>query len=280
MSTPPTAPDCAPALPSGDRSSALDGSMAAGRLAAVAIAAAREPSSPSDSDSVQRSQLTLRCHVDPAQQGRWSFELRGQDGQLLLSTEDIDPDLSGEPLELIAVIRGLESLDEPSQVTLVGSSRYVRQGIRHGLPEWRRQGWQWEWFGQMVPIRHERLWRRLDSALRFHRVEVRTWRFDHPHLPLDRPHAELANPTKPARRCAEWGGRIDSGDRLKYGASNRLSMGIRRMLEPVRRWSPEQSTLAKRMAAMLAAVERWLRRVGWFHADGPHRAAGATCAGE
>ena len=44
-----------------------------------------------------------------------------------------------------------------------------------------RQWLQWELFGEMVPVKNRDLWQRVDQALRFHKVHVRTWRFDLPH---------------------------------------------------------------------------------------------------
>ena len=97
--------------------------------------------------------------------------------------DDVEPDTYGERLELLTVIRGLEALDQPSRVTVMTPSAYVREGIRYGVAEWRRNGWRWEAFGQMIPVKHCDLWQRLDRALRFHHVECRHWRVDRPHEP-------------------------------------------------------------------------------------------------
>ena len=104
--------------------------------------------------------------------------LQAVDGSTKLEVEDAEPDMRGERLELLAVVRGLEALEQPSRVTLVTASRYVSRGLTCSLPEWRESGWQWEHHGQMVPIKNRDLWQRLDRALRFHRVQCRSWRFD------------------------------------------------------------------------------------------------------
>ncbi|MHC4398260.1 MAG: RNase H family protein [Planctomycetota bacterium] len=119
--------------------------------------------------------------------GRWRFVLRGVEGTVRLVVDDVEPDTRGERLELLTVIRGLEALDQPSQVTLMTSSTYVREGIQHGLSEWRRNDWRWEFFGQMVPIKNYDLWRRLGRVLDIHHVECRTWRVDPPHRPVSAP---------------------------------------------------------------------------------------------
>jgi len=92
-----------------------------------------------------------------------------------------------ERCELLAVVRGLEALDEPSRVSLITPSRYVSHGLRYGLDEWRESGWLWESFGQMTPIKHEDLWRRVDHALEFHRVQCKTCRVDPAHAAVPEP---------------------------------------------------------------------------------------------
>jgi ribonuclease HI len=111
-------------------------------------------------------------------EGDWRFVLQAADGSTKLEVEDAEPDMRGERLELLAVVRGLEALEQPSRVTLVTASRYVSRGLNCSLPEWRESGWQWEHHGQMVPIKNRDLWQRLDRALRVHRVQCRSWRFD------------------------------------------------------------------------------------------------------
>jgi ribonuclease HI len=119
-------------------------------------------------------------------QGQWRFVLHSIDGSEQLEAADAEPDAQGERLELLAVVRGLEALEQPSRVTLVTPSKYVNRGLTYGLAEWRANGWQWEHFGEMVPIKNRDLWQRVDRALLYHRVECRTWRFDLPHTGASR----------------------------------------------------------------------------------------------
>lgn len=130
--------------------------------------------------------------------GRWRFVLRSRDGLDRVVADDVEPDVRGERLELLAVVRGLEALDQPSNVTLVTESTYVREGIRYGLAEWRRNGWRWEWFGQMVPVKNRDLWRRVDRALKFHKLDCRVWRFDPAHGTT--PAGHLASRTRELRQ--------------------------------------------------------------------------------
>ena len=59
---------------------------------------------------------------------------------------------------------GWRPLPEPARVTLVTPSRYVNRGLTQGLPAWRTNGWQWEHFGDMVPVKNRDLWQRIDRA--------------------------------------------------------------------------------------------------------------------
>jgi ribonuclease HI len=111
----------------------------------------------------------------------WTFVLKAADGSATLRAADAEPDAHGERLELLAVVRGLEALDQPSRVTLVTPSRYVKRGINYGLPEWGRNGWKWEHFGEMVPVKNRDLWQRLDRALKIHRIQGTAWRIDRAH---------------------------------------------------------------------------------------------------
>lgn len=113
--------------------------------------------------------------------GHWRFRLESVDGTDKLEAAEDEPNLDGERLELLAVVRGLEALDQPSRVTLVTSSRYVSRGLRFGLDAWRGNDWKWERYGKMTPVNDPDLWRRVDRALQYHSVECRTWRLDAAH---------------------------------------------------------------------------------------------------
>jgi ribonuclease HI len=144
--------------------------------------------------------------------GRWRFVLEPSDGSAPLEAGDVEPDLWGERLDLLTVLRGLESLNQPSRVTVVGCTRYVEQGILYGLAEWRDNQWRWEYFGQMVPVRDADLWQRMDRALQFHRVDCTQRRFDAGHGSLTGPHWNRAHKGK------KWGDSVGRGEWLKYCA--------------------------------------------------------------
>jgi ribonuclease HI len=151
--------------------------------------------------------------------GRWRFVLQTVTGEDQFSASDSEPQTRSSRLELLAVVRGLEALDQPSRVTLVTRSRYVARGIRRELNHWRERRWRWERFGQLVPIRDHDLWQRIDRALQFHEVNCARWGFDSaPYAPSIRPigsGAEAAGvetplltvrsrSARPGRRIRRW----------------------------------------------------------------------------
>jgi ribonuclease HI len=105
--------------------------------------------------------------------GRWRFVLQTPEGKTLLDAEDEEEGDSRERLELLAIVRGLEALDQPSQVTLVTQSQAISRGVREGLAQWRENDYQWERFGSLTPIKNRDLWQRVDQALSIHQVQCR-----------------------------------------------------------------------------------------------------------
>jgi hypothetical protein len=131
------------------------------------------------------------------------------DGSAAITASDVEPDVWGERLDLLTVVRAMESLDRPSRITLAACSRYVEQGVQFGLAEWKTNQWRWEYFGQMAPVRDADLWQRLDRAMRFHQVDCRRRRIDAPHILLRGPHWNLA------RKNGHWLAALAGLSRLK-----------------------------------------------------------------
>lgn len=168
-------------------------------------------------------------------EGQWKFVLRHTDGVETLTAGDQEPEFSGERLQLLTVIRGLEALDQPSKVTVFTPSRSVARGINRNLEEWRRNGWTWESYGRMVPIKNLDLWQRLDRALQFHRVTCRFRRLSQPRqqgtrwLRVEQAHSPLRpassrDSRRPASRERVSGRqfmRQDSQRRMRVDAGNR-----------------------------------------------------------
>lgn len=137
----------------------------------------------------------------------WRFALHAADASVTVAACDRELEADDDRLVLLAVVRGLEALDQPAEVTIVTRCSSVLRGLTRGLAEWRNNHWRWERFGRLTPIRDADLWRRVDQTLQYHTVHCRSWRTDQaveksrprrPHfarrvdapMPLSRPESE------------------------------------------------------------------------------------------
>lgn len=145
--------------------------------------------------------LFAEARVQNAVWGKWQFTLEPVSGDAMLSAGDSEMETSRDRLYLLAVMRGLEALNQPSRVTLVTASRYVCRGLRRHLDVWKADDWMWEWQGQLAPIANADLWQRIDRALEFHELECRRWRFDPAQLE-ERPPASTSRFDQPVTRKA------------------------------------------------------------------------------
>jgi ribonuclease HI len=196
------------------------------------------------------------------QDGHWRFLLKSADGSAELEAADAEPETQGERLELLAVVRGLEALEQPSRVTLVTPSKYVHRGLLYGLEEWRTNGWSWEHFGQMVPVKNSDLWQRLDNALAYHDLEFRPWRFD-------QGAPGLSEPGNTADTAALTAG--NRGERLAIERTVALGPAVPRQhnrFDAGRdnvRLTPQTETTSgagQRRTGLWRRLGNWLRRLG------------------
>ncbi|MBM4004398.1 MAG: hypothetical protein FJ295_14140 [Planctomycetes bacterium] len=188
-----------------------------------------------------------------SKRGRWRFVLESLQGETVLDVED-EEGADRERLELLAVVRGLEALDEPSRVTLISAGRYIVHGFRHGLPEWRENDWMWERFGEWVPVRNRDLWLRVDRALRFHTVHCRAWHFA---TPLDNDRRDATAPRGFDTTVA--------GTAEHFRPRVAVRVAARRVARAARAARTGWASGARNgWAAWLADVRNWLRLPGPF----------------
>jgi ribonuclease HI len=149
--------------------------------------------------------------------GRWRFAIWSRDSGDWIEASDWEPGIPAERLQLLTVIRGLEELDQPSEVRICTPSRYVVHGITIGLPEWRQTSWLWERYGELVPINNDDLWQRLDRAGSFHQIHCGPWDQNESFLESGPVQREQESESKlqiepasrrPARSAGRWMRRI------------------------------------------------------------------------
>lgn len=110
------------------------------------------------------------CSGNPGP-GGWAFILRCPKTGKELERSDGDADTTNNRMELTAVIRGLEALSEPCDVTLFADSTYVGQGMTSWMAGWKQRGWKRKDGSKLVPVKNVELWQRLDELLQTHTVK-------------------------------------------------------------------------------------------------------------
>jgi ribonuclease HI len=111
------------------------------------------------------------CSGNPGP-GGWAFILKHP------ATGKVKEDAGAERLttnnrmEMLAVIRGLETLKRKCRVEVVTDSQYVAQGIAEWMPKWKANGWKRKEGSQLKPLKNDDLWKRLDAQVSRHKVKV------------------------------------------------------------------------------------------------------------
>jgi ribonuclease HI len=82
-----------------------------------------------------------------------------------------EPETTNNRMELTAAIEALNALRGPRQVILHTDSKYVMDGIREWLPNWKKRGWK---TSSRKPVKNKDLWQALDEATRRHEI---TWKW-------------------------------------------------------------------------------------------------------
>lgn len=122
------------------------------------------------SDSMPRVDLFTdgACSGNPGP-GGWAYLLRDAQGN---ERRDSGAELrtTNNRMELISVIKGLESLEVASDVRLITDSSYVATGIESWMANWKANGWRRRESGHWKPVKNVELWQELDELLKRHRV--------------------------------------------------------------------------------------------------------------
>ncbi len=102
---------------------------------------------------------------------------RGGWGALLISNgrkktlHGGEAETTNNRMELTAAIEALNALRGRQQVLLYTDSKYVMDGIREWLPNWKKRGWK---TASKKPVKNQDLWQALDTANGQHEV---TWKW-------------------------------------------------------------------------------------------------------
>jgi len=102
--------------------------------------------------------------------GRWEFLLERIDQPGRTVESDFERSLFGDRLALLAVIRGLEALPEPSRVLLLTDAVSIHRGFKRNLEAIVRNSDN----QRRNPFRNLDLWTRVARAKQFHQIRIRS----------------------------------------------------------------------------------------------------------
>ncbi|MDB4679016.1 ribonuclease HI [Rhodopirellula sp.] len=125
------------------------------------------------------------CSGNPGP-GGWAFILRCRRTEKELERSDGVPETTNNQMELMAVIRGLEALKEPCEVTLFSDSSYVLQGMQTWMSGWKTRGWKRKDGSKLVPVKNVDLWKQLDLAMQTHQIQFEHVKGHSGHLENER----------------------------------------------------------------------------------------------
>jgi ribonuclease HI len=105
------------------------------------------------------------CRGNPGP-GGWGVILKNKSATKELYGGDLDT--TNNKMELLAAIKGLQSLTQPCKVRLYTDSNYVKQGITEWIINWKRNGFK---NAKKKPVLNADLWLELDQLTTIHDIE-------------------------------------------------------------------------------------------------------------
>ncbi len=114
--------------------------------------------------------MSIKIYTDGACSGNpgpggWGALLMWNGHQKELSGGD--PETTNNRMEMMAVIKALEAIKKPSDVTIYTDSKYVLQGATEWLEGWKARGWR---SANKKPVKNQDLWEQIDSQILRHKV--------------------------------------------------------------------------------------------------------------
>lgn len=106
------------------------------------------------------------CSGNPGP-GGWAFILKHPASGKSMEGSGAEPQTTNNRMELMAVIRGLESLKGASIVDLYSDSQYVLNGLKEWMASWKKRGWK---TADKKPVKNIDLWQKLDELQKAHEL--------------------------------------------------------------------------------------------------------------
>lgn len=109
------------------------------------------------------------CQPNPGP-GGWGAVLLYPGRKKPVTLKGGEPETTNNRMELRAALEALQSLAEPSRISLFTDSKYLKKGITEWLDLWKRRNWQTQ---AKTEVKNQDLWRSLAEALARHEVNWR-----------------------------------------------------------------------------------------------------------
>jgi ribonuclease HI len=119
--------------------------------------------------------------------GGWAYILRTEHGEI--ESSGGESKTTNQRMEVTAVLRALESLEQPSRVDIHADSQYVTKGLTEWMDGWITKGWK---NAAKKPVANQDLWRVL-AELRETHVLTTHWVKGHAGHPENERCDELAS---------------------------------------------------------------------------------------
>jgi ribonuclease HI len=103
------------------------------------------------------------CLGNPGR-GGWAALIRSQASEQVLTGGEAHS--TNNHMELMAALRALQALRQPSRVAFYTDSQYLRRGITEWLPGWQARGWKRKG-GKLANVE---LWQELAKAIQRHEI--------------------------------------------------------------------------------------------------------------
>lgn len=104
------------------------------------------------------------CRGNPGP-GGWGVLLRYDDKEKTLHGGEAHT--TNNRMELMAAIKGLQSLKRPCNVDLYTDSQYLRKGMIEWMSNWKKKNWL---NSKKEPVKNADLWRHLDELASMHQI--------------------------------------------------------------------------------------------------------------
>ena len=109
------------------------------------------------------------CSVNPGIGGWGVVILINDSDPIFLKGGEIQT--TNNRMELTATIKALKYFKEHQLITLITDSKYVKDGIKSWIANWKKNGWRTT---SKKPVKNKELWVELDSQIAKHNI---TWKW-------------------------------------------------------------------------------------------------------